>query len=145
MEYVCGFMIATHGLLSYRQSMGHVLLIEKRRPDFQCGLWNGVGGKVEPGEHIWDAMVREFREETGVVTSRMDWIHTIVFTSTHGYIVNYFACFVDELPAYCTTTDEVVRAHHIRDVPLLPQLDNMRWIFPMQFASIEFPVSIQSE
>ena len=41
-----------------------VLLLKRRRPPNQ-GLWNGVGGHVEPGETPLAACLREVREETG--------------------------------------------------------------------------------
>ena len=44
----------------------------KRRPAWQAGRWNGVGGKVEPGEDIHTAMHREAAEEIGV---RPIWLH----------------------------------------------------------------------
>lgn len=42
-----------------------VLLAMKKR-GFGKGRWNGPGGKVEPGESIEQAMVRECQEEIGV-------------------------------------------------------------------------------
>lgn len=42
-----------------------VLLAMKKR-GFGEGLWNGVGGKIEAGETIEQAMVRETEEEIGV-------------------------------------------------------------------------------
>ena len=42
-----------------------VLLGMKKR-GFGAGRWNGFGGKVEPGETIEDAAVREVAEETGL-------------------------------------------------------------------------------
>jgi 8-oxo-dGTP pyrophosphatase MutT (NUDIX family) len=42
-----------------------VLLAMKKR-GFGKGKWNGVGGKVEPGESIEQSMVREAQEEIGV-------------------------------------------------------------------------------
>lgn len=45
-----------------RNQAGQVLL-EKRR---DCGLWGMPGGRVEPGESVRDAAVREIREETGL-------------------------------------------------------------------------------
>lgn len=42
-----------------------VLLAMKKR-GFGAGKWNGVGGKLEPGETIEQALVRECQEEIGV-------------------------------------------------------------------------------
>lgn len=41
-----------------------VLLLHRRRPPNQ-GLWNGVGGRLEPGETPLAACLREVQEETG--------------------------------------------------------------------------------
>ncbi|MCR8897781.1 NUDIX hydrolase [Gordonia sp. GONU] len=43
---------------------GRVLLIKRRNPP-QAGKWTVPGGKVEPGESIEAAVVREMLEETG--------------------------------------------------------------------------------
>lgn len=50
-----------------------VLLIQKTKPDWQAGRFNGVGGKIEAHEHPHVAMHREFMEETGIVTVLDDW------------------------------------------------------------------------
>lgn len=44
---------------------GQILLAKKKR-GFGQGLWNGAGGKLEPGETLDQAMVRECQEEIGV-------------------------------------------------------------------------------
>lgn len=46
----------------YPVTGGRVLLIEKRR-GVGAGLYNGPGGKVEPGETSREAALREVREE----------------------------------------------------------------------------------
>ena len=62
-EYVAGFLFDT--------TRERVVLIEKKKPPWQAGLHNAVGGKIKTGEQPRDAMVREFREETGL--SVYDW------------------------------------------------------------------------
>ena len=56
--YVVGFL--------FNPDMTEVVLIKKNRPDWQKGLLNGVGGKIESGEDPITAMIREFKEETGI-------------------------------------------------------------------------------
>ena len=41
----------------------NVLLISKKRPTWQAGMLNGIGGKIEPGENPLQAMIRECKEE----------------------------------------------------------------------------------
>ena len=51
-------------LLFLRQ--GNQLLLAMKKRGFGEGKWNGVGGKIEPGETIEEAMIRECQEEIGV-------------------------------------------------------------------------------
>jgi len=65
-DYVLGFFIT---------SDDKVLVIRKERPDYQKGKLNGVGGKIEKGEKPIDEMIREFREESNIVTDHDEWEH----------------------------------------------------------------------
>ena len=38
----------------------------KRKSDQHLGKYNGLGGKMEPGEDIYECIVREVREEAGI-------------------------------------------------------------------------------
>jgi 8-oxo-dGTP pyrophosphatase MutT (NUDIX family) len=64
-RYVVGFAITPH--------TGRVLLLKKAKPTWQAGKYNGVGGKIEPGEWPISAMVREFHEETTFRVERLFW------------------------------------------------------------------------
>lgn len=49
----------------YLVRQGHILML-KRHPDKpQGGLWCVPGGKIKHAESIWEAAIREFKEETG--------------------------------------------------------------------------------
>ncbi|HSX36617.1 MAG TPA: 8-oxo-dGTP diphosphatase [Patescibacteria group bacterium] len=50
---------------------GEILLALKKR-GFGQGKWNGVGGKVEPGETLEQAAVRECQEEIGVTPQQFE-------------------------------------------------------------------------
>ena len=55
---------------------GRVLLVRRRnKPD--AGLWGYPGGKVEWGETVADAAVRELAEETGVQAEALDFLTLI--------------------------------------------------------------------
>lgn len=65
---------------------GKILLI-KRRNEPGKGLWAVPGGKVEYGETLRDAAVREVKEETGldIVVGPLIWSGESI--SVHGHLV----------------------------------------------------------
>lgn len=69
-RYVLGFCFLPKGLC---------VLIERTKDHWQRGLVNGIGGSIEPGETIYQAMVREFHEECCVVTHEEQWEHAVTF------------------------------------------------------------------
>ena len=124
-EYVCGFL--------FTPDRDRVLLIRKRRPAWQAGKLNGLGGKIEPGETAPDAMRREFREEAGVDVG--DWQHVLTLSgpddagSGRGWAGHFFRAFGD-VSAARPITDEQLEIHPTR--PLPPDtIPNLRWIIPL--------------
>lgn len=118
-EYVAGLLYSDDGL--------RVTLILKNRPDWQAGLYNALGGKIEFGETSFDAMKREFIEEAGV---EIDW--DLRFTlEGPDYKVHFFSCHNTEAMHHLgTMTDEVVEVVDTYDLPenIIP---NLWWIIPM--------------
>ncbi|MBD0383024.1 8-oxo-dGTP diphosphatase [Paenibacillus sp. WST5] len=47
-----------------------ILLLNREKPSWM-GCWNGIGGKVEPGERPRAAMIREIAEETDISDYRL--------------------------------------------------------------------------
>ncbi len=56
----------------------HVLLAMKKR-GFGQGLWNGVGGKLNEGETIKQAAIRETREEINIIPRELEKVATVDF------------------------------------------------------------------
>lgn len=87
-----------------------VLLIRKNRPAWQAGRLNGIGGKLEPGESALQAMVRECREETGLVID-----HWTPFARMSGpdFEVVCFRAITDAIAEALSLTDERVQVHPV--------------------------------
>ena len=47
---------------------GKILMIKRQRGDYS-GFWALPGGKIEQGEHISEAAIREVKEEAGIETN----------------------------------------------------------------------------
>jgi len=103
----------------------NVLLIEKKRPAWQRGQWNGVGGKVEKDEIPFAAMEREFSEETGYHFHQWEFAGIL---DGEDFVVTVYKCFSNPWHAK-TVTDEKVSVFNIRKLPLV--IPNLVWMIPM--------------
>lgn len=123
MNYVVGFC--------FTQDESEVVLIEKLRPEWQNGLINGVGGKIEPGESSVGAMVREFKEEAGVSTSEADWDCVATIESDDWWMF-VFICKSDEYVrlAHTVESEQIVKIP-VDDLHQHNTITNLRWLIPM--------------
>lgn len=120
-EYCLGF--------AFNPSLDTVVLIKKQRPEWQAGLLNGVGGKLEPGESAMDAMHREFKEETGVSIS--DWQRFGQLSGSDWIVHLYTTKIYDwEIASiiYKKTDEEIL----LKDADNLSNIiPNLMWLVPM--------------
>jgi ADP-ribose pyrophosphatase YjhB (NUDIX family) len=105
---------------------GDRLLLVRRAQEPGRGLWSVPGGRVEAGETLADAVVRELAEETGVagtcgpllgVAERRDGAH-------HFVILDYMVVAEGERPVPGTDVDDAawVPLSAVQDLPLVPGL-----------------------
>jgi 8-oxo-dGTP diphosphatase len=126
-RYACGFV--------FSPDRARVLLIRKKRPAWQAGLLNGVGGKLEPGESSEQAMRRECHEETGLELPAGAFHHVITLSGQNDggagddWEAHFFRAFapIDQARAM---TDELLEIHSTLRIPpdVIP---NLRWIIPL--------------
>lgn len=65
---------------TYLRSDGWTLMLKRSKHDDQFGRYNGLGGKVELGESPQEAMVREVKEESGLIVRKYQMSGVITIT-----------------------------------------------------------------
>ena len=128
--YACGFLFSS--------DRKRVLLIRKRRPAWQAGKLNGVGGKIEADETPLDAMRREFREEAGLDIAEWQEILTLtghddarpVGKAAGGAWRGHFFRVFGDIDQAHAVTDEQLEIHPIRALPA-DTIPNLHWMIPM--------------
>lgn len=140
-EYVAGFL--------FQEDYSQVALVRKKRPTWQKGFLNAIGGLVERGETLHQAMVREFEEETGLRVD--DWKGVCClegktlnddgsFEKQYNLFRVYFfaAKIVNphfQLKGLKPVNDEVVKVYPVAHTS--DRLPNLRWLVPMAISALE--------
>lgn len=130
------------GFLFYKKE---VALVLKSKPDWQRGLLNAVGGKIETeqGETEIQAMVREFHKETQLFTLEIDWFHRLTLTAQdQSWRVYFFAANWHERAILKGTKQEPINWYNYDPLPsnVIP---NLRTFIPLCLdKDIVTPVSL---
>jgi len=78
------------------QHDGRVLLLQRPKDDFMGGIFELPSGKVEPGEAMDEALIREVKEETGLdVDALGDYLGNFDYASGSGKKCRQFNFAVD--------------------------------------------------
>lgn len=132
-NYVLGFVFDMYAK--------KVLLMKKKKPEWQAGFFNGIGGKIEDGdETVYEAIVRKCKGETGADTHVLDWR---LFCTMKGlecpdknWVVQCLATYLtspDDRYRFTTNEGELVIWFDLTDIQvMLPKLlGNIPWLVSM--------------
>jgi len=122
-KYTIGFLFDTY--------FEKVALILKKRPVWQVGFYNVPGGHIEEGEESIDCVIREFKEECGLITYNEDWKYIGQIINHNNYYVDIFTCM--HLPLLHgdlkILTDEYVKWADLKNLPS-NMISNLSWLIP---------------
>ena len=125
--------------LVFNRDMNKVLLVEKLRPSWQKGHWNGIGGKIEEkDEGPLDAMHREALEEANIGGV---FLHKITFVCPGGTVYVFAAFTETDNIEFDQREDERLMVWLINGLPD-KVMANLRWIIPVCLANLRFPILV---
>ncbi len=127
-EYVAGFY--------FNEDFSQVALIQKQRPSWQKGKLNAIGGKIEDGEAPKDAMVREFKEESGVDTNTSKWVEFLEL-SGYDFKVYFYKTVGPNINELIGQEDELIYKCYVNTFGNQDVIPNLRWIIPMALENSE--------
>jgi len=126
-KMVVGFM--------FNEKETDVLLIKKNKPKWQLGKFNGIGGKVEDGEFYHCAMVREFKEETGIDSNETDW-WKVILIGGDDWEVQVFTAKSDNVFNFKTMEEETVNLLPLKELDSYDLISNLYWLIPLCLDSV---------
>lgn len=119
----------------------NVVLIKKNKPEWQKGLYNAIGGKIEPKEHALDAMIRECKEETGLDIT--NWSIVCYMSRDEGdfaFNMVVYAAMVDDATLAETQEEEEILVINLKDIYNYPAIENIYWLIPLAFHQLNFDI-----
>jgi len=132
-RYCLGFL--------FNPQLTEVALMEKiSKPgmEWQAGLLNGIGGKIQDSETPEFAMAREFHEEAALITAGKDWKPILLMEDGENFEVHVFAMQGD-LEKVETAEKETVSAFKLSTLAYSKTVPNCEWLIPLCKDSLRRP------
>lgn len=118
--YVAGFL--------FSNDLSKVVLIRKNKPEWQQGLLNGCGGKIELyDESPTYAMIREFKEEAGIEVK--NWVEFCKLTGKEFEV--YFFKAVGDISKAISMEDEKIEIIDVTNLQNEKTINNLQWLIPL--------------
>lgn len=128
-SYVLGFIFST--------DLKSVALLRKDRPEWQAGKLNGIGGKLEKEEDIFEGMVRECYEETGISIPEEEWNYFAAFEGEQHHVHCFKTTYHDITQLICPES-EVIEYLSLDKIHEENLMDNVKYLIPMALSSCKF-------
>jgi len=96
-----------------------VLMLHRAPGRILPGLWQGVSGKIEDGERIIEAALREVREETGITGAAIERLYSLDFVASFLW---------EPVDAVMTSVYFALRVRPDAEPALSHEHDDHRWL-----------------
>ncbi len=120
---------------------GDQILLGMKKRGFGQGRWNGFGGKVQEGESVEEAAIREVKEECGLEASDLDKIGQLDFEfhDNRGQILEVHIYKCEKYEGEPAESEEMLpKWFQISDIPFADMWpDDIYW-FPLFLAGKKF-------
>ena len=101
-------------------------------------MLNGIGGKLESDETPFDAMNREFKEETDCHIDGDKW-NRFVILEGNDWVVHFFYTYSDKIYDLKSMEEEQLEIHNVSDIVSLNTIPNLNFLIPMSlYSNIHF-------
>jgi len=126
-----------HAVIVHVVQDGRILLHYKKR-GHGAGFWNGLGGKIEPGESPEECALREAREEMGTGVKNLVKLGEITFHDVQGedWLVHVFRGEVEGEPR--ESEESLPRWFSLSDIPYDDMWEDDRYWLPLVINNLRF-------
>ncbi len=114
------------------------LLVGQRLSEPFKGYWECPGGKVEPGESLIEALVREIREEGDVLVTQAQALFDYDVITPQGplHLTWFFTVIEDEFKPVIYEQLKTIKKEEVDDLSWIPHnrpyLEQLKSFFPIQ-------------